>query len=489
MTEQPTVVSKHAEIVKQLAMLRLHLDEGVALLKVAAEAGVSLRTAQRWLARYRAKGPAGLARSQRSDAGTHKIAAELIEMAEGLALLTPPLSIATIHRRVNAVARERGWRPISYGSIHAIVRGLNSALVTLAHEGYAAFRDKFELVHRHRAEQPNATWQADHTELDILILDANGKEARPWLTTVIDDHSRAIAGYMVFFGAPSSLNTSLALRQAIWRKTDPNWPVCGIPDVLYVDHGADFTSIHLDQAAADLRFRLIYSAVARPQGRGKIERLFRTLNTELLPELPGHLQAGKLTSKPRLSLTELDAEIRTFIVSNYNVRVHGEIGTAPFKAWCGDGWLPRMPESLEELDMLLLMVAKPRVVHRDGIRFEGLRFFDPTLASYVGESVTIRYDPRDIGEIRVFHRNVFLCRAVSPEHAGRSITLKDVQAARNAYRRRLRNEIKEKTARVADYLPAVLRSGSSSIPIEPERMPVPAPIAKRQRLRTYLEGN
>lgn len=108
MTEQQAVVSKHAGIVKQLAMLRLHLDEGVALLKVAAEAGVSLRTARRWLARYRAKGPAGLARSQRSDAGTHKIAAELIEMAEGLALLTPPLSIATIHRRVNAVARERG---------------------------------------------------------------------------------------------------------------------------------------------------------------------------------------------------------------------------------------------------------------------------------------------------------------------------------------------------------------------------------------------
>jgi len=40
----------------------------------------------------------------------------------------------------------------------------------------------------------------------------------------------------------------------------------------YVDHGSDFTSIHLEQVAADLRFQLIYSTVARPQGRGKIER-------------------------------------------------------------------------------------------------------------------------------------------------------------------------------------------------------------------------
>lgn len=81
-----------------------------------------------------------------------------------------------------------------------------------------------------------------------------------------------------------------------------------------------------------------------------------------------------------------------------------------------------MPDTLEALDTLLVMVAKPRTVHRDGIRFEGLRFFDPTFAAYVGEPVTIRYDPRDMGEVRVFHRNAFLCRAVSPEYAGRSIT-------------------------------------------------------------------
>src|SRR5262249_60639603 len=110
--------------------------------------------------------------------------------------------------------------------------------------------------------------------------------ARPWLTTGVDDYSRAVAGTMVFLGAPSTLQTSLALRQAIWRKADPSWPVCGIPDVLYVGHGSDFTSSHLDQVAARLRFRLAYSTVARPQGRGKVERLFGTLNAALLRQLP-----------------------------------------------------------------------------------------------------------------------------------------------------------------------------------------------------------
>lgn len=289
--------------------------------------------------------------------------------------------------------------------------------------------------------------------LDLLIFDQTGQPVRPWLTTVVDDYSRAVAGVMVFFGAPSILNTSLALRQAIWRKGDPAWPVCGIPDVLYVDHGSDFTSNHLDQVAASLRFRIVYSAVARPQGRGKIERLFGTLNTELLPELPGHLVNGKPATAPKLSLAELDRAITAYITNTYHARVHSETDQTPLDAWRGKGFLPRLPETLEELDFLLVMHAKPRTVRRDGIRFQGLRYQHPTMAGFVGDGVTIRYDPRDLSEIRVFYRNEFLCRAVSEEHAGEVVTLKDIQSARRAHRRSLRTTINERVARVVDFLP------------------------------------
>ena len=489
MTDDRGLEIGSAEVAKRMAVLRPHLIDGVPLARVATDAGIPIRTARRWIARYRADGPAGLARPRRPEAGKRTFPKELVELIEGMALLKPPPSIATIHRRITGLAGERGWRAPSYGSVRSIVGGIDPAMTTLAHQGAAAFRDKYELVHRHRAVRPNATWQADHTQLDILILDAGGKEARPWLTTVMDDHSRAVAGYMVMLGAPSALNTSLALRQAIWRNADPAWPVCGIPDVLHVDHGSDFTSLHLEQAAADLRIRLIYSGTARPQGRGKIERLFRTINTELLPELPGNLRNGKPASPPRLSLAELDAAIGAYIVSTYNARPHRAIGIAPVEAWRGDGWLPRMPETLAELDALLVMVAKPRTVHRDGIRFEGLRYFDPTLAAYVGEPVTIRYDPRDMGEVRVFHRNTFLCRAVSADHAGDSITLKDIQAARVAHRRRLRSAIGERKACVADFFPAlVLRPAQLAAPVPPPS-PEPMDKPKGRRLRTYSEGD
>ncbi len=463
----------------RLAILRLHLEQQVPLARAARQAGVAMRTAQRWLTRYHADGLAGLVRPVRRDAGNRKLSADFATLIEGLALRKPRPSVAAIHREAVKIAKEGNAKAPSYATVHAIVRGLDPALTTLAHEGAAAFRNHYELIHRHRAEAPNALWQADHTMLDIMIVDANGKPARPWLTVILDDHSRAVAGYMVFLGAPSALHTSLALRQAIWRKQNPAWPVCGIPDVLYVDHGSDFTSIHLEQVAAALRIELIHSTVGRPQGRGKIERFFGTINTELLPQLTGGLIKGKPVSAPALSLSELDAAIGAFIVGVYHARPHSQTEQTPHAAWLGAGWLPRMPESLDDLDLLLLTVAKARTVRRDGISFQGLRYLDTTLAAYVGEAVTIRYDPRDLSEIRVFHQNRFLCRAVSPEHAGRSVTLKDIETARTAYRRSLRTQIRERVSRVTDFLPAAEASPAP---------PAPAPV-KKSKLRTYAEND
>lgn len=466
------------EAMTRFVVLQPHLEHDVPLSRAANNAGVATRTAERWLSRYRADGLAGLARPVRSDAGNRKLPADFTSLIEGLALRKPRPSVAAIHRQTVKIAEEKNVAAPSYATVHAIVRAIDPALTTLAQEGTAAFRNRYELIHRHRAEAPNALWQADHTALDILIVDANGKPARPWLTVVLDDHSRAVTGYMVFLGAPSALHTSLALRQAIWRKQNPAWPVCGIPDVLYVDHGSDFTSIHLEQVAAALRIELIHSTVGRPQGRGKIERFFGTINTELLPQLAGRLIKGRPTNAPALSLSELDAAIGDFIVGVYHARPHSQTEQTPHAAWLGAGWLPRMPESLNDLDLLLLTVAKARTVRRDGISFQGLRYIDTTLAAYVGEAVTIRYDPRDLSEIRVFHQNRFLCRAVNPEHAGRSVTLKDIESARTAYRRSLRTQLRERVSRVTDFLPAA----------EAAPAPLPAVPAKKPRLRTYFDS-
>ena len=140
------------------------------------------------------------------------------------------------------------------------------------------------------------------------------------------------------------------------------------------------------------------------------------------------------------------------------------------------GFLPRMPESLEQLDLLLLTVPKTRRVHPDGIRFSGLRFIDPLLAAYVGEEVLLRYDPRDITEVRVFHDGRFVCRAVCQELAGETVPLREVIRARERRRRELRRTIHDRRKVVDSLLDArrgCVTEGTSGdapeIPPEPQR--------------------
>ena len=48
-----------AQAMARFAVLRPHLEDDAPLARAAADAGVPLRTAQRWLARYRRDGLAG----------------------------------------------------------------------------------------------------------------------------------------------------------------------------------------------------------------------------------------------------------------------------------------------------------------------------------------------------------------------------------------------------------------------------------------------
>jgi putative transposase len=134
------------------------------------------------------------------------------------------------------LAVTRGWPEPGYRTVLDIAKGLEPSLVALAQEGDRAYREAFDLIYRREAGRPNEMWQADHTQLDILVVDPPGPPARPWLTVILDDHSRAVPGYAVNLTDPSALQTALALRQAIWRKADPAWHVCGIPETLYSDY-------------------------------------------------------------------------------------------------------------------------------------------------------------------------------------------------------------------------------------------------------------
>jgi putative transposase len=139
---------------------------------------------------------------------------------------------------------------------------------------------------------------------------------------------------------------------------------------------------------------------------------------------------------------------------------------------------------------LLLTVAKSRKVRPDGIHFQGLRYLDLTLAAYVGEAVIIRYDPRDMAEIRIFHDQRFLCRAICAELAGETIALRDIMRTRNRRRRHLRHTLQARARTVEALLAAHRGDGHTDEPgvsdaaaMLPESTPANGPTP---RLKRYI---
>jgi putative transposase len=472
---------ERAAALDRVRLLQPFLDGEVQLTRLARDHGIPLRTARRWLMQYRRDGLAGLGRKPRGDRGTHRFPDELIHLIEGLALRRPVPSIASVHRAVTALAAEQGWDVPSYSSVYAIIRGLDPGLRTLAHDGARAYKERFDLLYRREVDRPNAVWLGDHTPLDITVRDERDDTVRPWLTVILDDYSRAVASYRLSIQPPSTQQIALTLRQAIWRKSDPRWPICGIPDSFYTDNGADFASHHMEQVGIDLKMALLFSFPGEPRGRGRIERFFNTVNQLFLSALPGYTPPGR-SGQPRaeaqLTVEELDRRPRCFFLETYHHRRHGETRMTPLERWEAGGFLPRMPESLEQLDLLLLTVAKGRRVQQDGIRFQGLRYMDATLAPYVGETVLIRYDPLDLAEIRVFVHDRFLCRAICAELADREIGLSEIVQARRARRQELRSTLHARSSLVD-----AIRAGRDVAPAAPT--PDTPTLPRRSRLKRY----
>jgi putative transposase len=208
----------------------------------------------------------------------------------------------------------------------------------------------------------------------------------------------------------------------------------------------------MEQVAADLGIELIFSEKGIPRGRGKIERFFRTVNELFLQDLPGYAPKGYRSVEAKLTLAEFEQRFLNWLLFDYHQRVHSEIQCPPAERWQRGGFVPRLPESLEQLNLLLLTVAKTRKVQQDGIRFQGQRYLDTTLAAYVKEEVVIRYDPSDLAVIHVFHQDHFVCRAVCQELPGQRISLKEIEKARSERRKQVRAGLVSREALVERFL-------------------------------------
>ena len=233
-------------------------------------------------------------------------------------------------------------------------------------------RRKFE------AELPNDLWQSD--VMHGPKVDVNGKMRKSYLIAVIDDHSRLIAHGQFYLS--EALDSYLQAFESALAKR-------GLPRKLYVDNGAAFRSRHLEYISASLAIALIHSKPYQPQGRGKIERFFRTVRGQFLTGFKGQ------------TLNELNEAFDCWLTDIYHQRKHSSTRQTPIARFAANlQCLRAAPDNLHDY---FRKVARRKVNKDRSITLNG-RLYEAPVA-LIGNRVELLYHQGQPEQVEVKYQN------------------------------------------------------------------------------------
>ena len=134
---------------------------------------------------------------------------------------------------------------------------------------------------------PTCSGFATSRDGPYLYDEVIAKKRRLRLVAIIDSFTRVIAHAEFYFNEnrPCIEDT---LMKAILKHN--------LPSIFYADNAKTFRSKHLLRNAAELGFTVKHSLPGAPEGRGKIERWFRTVAEKCEPLLKEQIDSGKLTT-------------------------------------------------------------------------------------------------------------------------------------------------------------------------------------------------
>ncbi|MCA1679704.1 MAG: DDE-type integrase/transposase/recombinase [Actinobacteria bacterium] len=355
---------ERGRLVRALAE-REHLDPSGRWVRVTRN------TLDRWIRAYREGGFDALVPAPRRAANGMP---ERLELAVALRREQPARTAAQIHR---IIVEAEGAAP----SARTIQRHLKAAGLPWKGSAGARALGRFEAEHR------NELWTGD--ALHGPLIDGR----RSFLFCFLDDHSRLLVGYR-WAAREDVLNASRALRVGMAAR--------GLPKAVYVDNGSPFVSGQLLRACAVLGIGLIHSTPGRPEGRGKIERVFRTVREQLLVELE---------DRPPASLEDLNRIFQSWVEQVYHRRVHTETGQTPLERFLAAG-PPALPVELALTGAFRWSerrtVSKTGTVGMHGNTYE----VDPELA---GCQVDLVFDPLELADVAV---------QIDGQHRGLAVALR-----------------------------------------------------------------
>ncbi len=342
---------------------------------------ISRGTILRWVRLYTESGGKleALYPKQRRDRGQGRVLDE--DTCQSLIVLRRQMPKLPVPELIRLMSERRLVTSGTTLNLTTVYRFLHSRNLMAKEQTAACDRRKFE------AELPNDLWQSDVMHGPHLLQ--GGKLRKSYLIAFIDDHSRLVPHGQFYHS--EALVPFLDAFAAAMRKR-------GLPVKLYVDNGSAFRSRHLEYTAASLGIALLHARPYQPQGKGKIERFFRTVQTQFLPGFKG------------TTLAEINEAFALWLEEQYHRRQHSSTGQSPLDRFTRQmHCLRAAPENLQDY----FRTTVRRRVNKDRSVVVNRRLYEAPVA-LIGKRVEILYheDAPEQVEIRSQGESYGLLRQV-----------------------------------------------------------------------------
>lgn len=340
---------------------------------------VSLRTLERYIQAYRKGGWEALLPSERADKLQCKqIAPDVLEKAVALKLENPTRSV----RQIIAILELARFAPpgtIKESTLSKQLRRRGMTRKDLEKGKTGQFR-------RFEADYRNACWQGDvqHT-LYLPHPDRPDKKKMAYLVVFLDDYSRYVVHGQFYFEERLP-RLEDCLKKAILKH--------GIPEMIYVDNGAIYSSHHFARICGRLGTELKHTRPGRPQGRGKQEKFFRFVDLSFVPEAYDLIEQGKIQT-----LEDLNCFFAAWLEVAYHQKIHNTFKQRPANRYhkCEQPIRHIPPHELVEIFLMeeTRVVDKTNCVSLMGTIYE-------IKGAIAGDKVQLRFDPYDMSMVQVW---------------------------------------------------------------------------------------
>lgn len=351
---------------------------------------VAPETLRHWLKDWRRGGfdallPKGRADQGRSRALPQTVADALLSLKEQ----QPHLSIPQLISAVAAAGAVPDAVTLAPSTVHRLLSRAG-LMDKVAGDDAESGKDRRRFAFAH----PGQLWMSDVMHGPSVALPGSRTRRKTYLIAFLDDATRVVP-YCAFAMSENTAAFLPVFKQALMRR--------GIPQRLYVDNGANYRSQQLALVCARLGVALIHARPHQPQGKGKQERFFRTLRSQLI---------ATLSAADTDSLEALNRRLWAWVEAEYHHSPHrGLDGQTPLDRWAMSERPPRLPDPALDLDALFLFETKRRVQRDRTVSLNGTLF--EVDAVLVGQTVTLRHDPGAPASrgIEVWHDGRFVERA------------------------------------------------------------------------------